>query len=223
MSSSSQISAAVAAPRAVNEDWMPLKEWHARHERHLKSPRREGAGIVFIGDSITEGWELAPAYERRFESYRPFNLGIGGDHTQHVLWRIQEGALDGLNPRVLVILIGVNNLNNSFSPEQTAGGIVAVVRASQAKLPAAKLLLLPILPAGQTEGDPLRRKIQQTNQGLSALSDPPTLTVQDVGHSLVEADGSIDTATMEDFLHPTFAGYERLTEAVGPVVARMME
>jgi hypothetical protein len=97
-------------PRTIEQPWMSLAEWRERHERQLIDPNRAHARIAFLGDSITQGWGDSMAFQASFGRYRPLNLGIGGDQTQHVLWRIEHGALGGVRPRLLVVLIGVNNL-----------------------------------------------------------------------------------------------------------------
>lgn len=210
------------SPRRVEQPWMSLKEWRRRHEQKLHAPHRLEAKLVVLGDSIVEGWADSAVFRRAFADYQPLNLGIGGDQTQHLLWRIDQGILDGTTARVAVVLIGVNNLGNGFAPEETVRGIAAVLERVRAKLPAARVLLLAVLPAGETPEDGLRAKIRATNAQLAALSVPPEVRVADVGGIFLEADGRIPKAQMADFLHPTALGQERLTEAVRPLVAELM-
>ena len=201
---------------------MSLAEWHRRHERQLRAPHRARAEILFLGDSITEAWCESAPFERAFGRYTPLNLGIGGDQTQHVLWRIDHGSLDGTSARLVVLLIGVNNLGNGFSPEQTLAGIQAVVARVQEQLPGVPVLLLSILPAGESPQDPLRRSVSETNERLNAWQPPPGVSVHDVGAVLLQPDASISPAIMADFLHPTALGQERLTAAVEPLVERAL-
>jgi lysophospholipase L1-like esterase len=212
----------VAAPRVVEEPWMSLAEWRARHQRQLAHPDRAVSKLVFLGDSITEAWVETSELRARFARHAPLNLGIGGDQTQHLLWRIDDGTLDGLSPRLLVLLIGVNNLGNGFSPEETLAGIGAVVESVQSHLPNTKLLLLQVLPAGRTTADPLREAIRATNARLAEFSDPGRVELFDAGNPLLESDGSIAPSTMEDFLHPTADGFATLTREVGPVIERLL-
>jgi type IV/VI secretion system ImpK/VasF family protein len=209
-------------PRIGNEPWLISEPWRAQHERQLAAPNRGRAKLVFLGDSITAGWISAPAYREHFRKYSPLNLGIAGDHTQNVLWRIEQGALDSLSPGLVVILIGVNNLGGGFTPEQTAGGVGAVVRAVQKRLPAASLLLLAILPAGQNPTDRLRQKVTETNRLIKSLAEPGRVFFEDIGSVLLEPDGTITKATLRDFLHPTAEGYERLSATLEPIVQRLM-
>lgn len=210
------------SPRRVEQPWMSLKEWRRRHEQKLRAPHRLEAQLVVLGDSIVEGWADSAAFRRAFADYTPLNLGIGGDQTQHLLWRIDQGILDGSSARLAVVLIGVNNLGNGFTPEQTVRGIAAVLERVRAKLPAARVLLLAVLPAGEMPADGLRTKIAATNSQLAALALPPEVRVADVGGIFLDPDGRIPKAQMADFLHPTALGQERLTEAVRPLVAELM-
>ena len=213
----------VPTPRSVEEPWMSLAEWRRRHAAQRHAEGRAQAEVVFLGDSITEGWGQSAAFHERFGHYHPLNLGIGGDQTQHVLWRIEDGTLDGLTPRLLVLLIGVNNLGNGQqSPEQTARGVAAILRAVRARRPHTPVLLLAILPAGQRSDDPLRQEIALTNPLLEKLAEPGSVSVLDVGASFLEKDGTISADVMQDFLHPNASGYATLTEAVAPAVERLL-
>ncbi|HEY6724390.1 MAG TPA: GDSL-type esterase/lipase family protein [Polyangiaceae bacterium] len=209
-------------PRQVEHEWMSLSEWRARHRAQLADPERSHARLVFLGDSITQGWAASAAYRAHFGRYRPLNLGVGGDQTQHVLWRLEDGALAGVHAELVVILIGVNNLSNGHSPAETVRGIQAVVREVERALPSTQLLLLSILPAGETADAPLRRRIVETNRALRVLGSE-RLRVLDVGGVFLDADERIPVELMGDFLHPSAAGYERLSEAVAPELARRLD
>jgi lysophospholipase L1-like esterase len=209
-------------PRLGEQPWMISDEWRAHHERQLHAFSRGQAKVIFLGDSITEGWGVAPAYRERFGKYTPLNLGLAGDFTQNVLWRIDHGALTGTNPDVLVLMIGVNNLAGGFSPQQTVAGIRAILAAVQAQLPTTRVLLLAILPARKNPDDSLRQHILDANRLLASVPLPPRVSMHDVGSVLLEPDGTLSKATMGDFLHPTAAGYERLSEAVAPLIDALL-
>jgi lysophospholipase L1-like esterase len=206
-------------PRIGEQPWMIDEPWRALHESQLKSSRRAKARVVFLGDSIIRGWAAAPAYREYFADYSPLNLGLAGDHTQNVLWRIEQGTLDGLHPEVVVVQIGVNNLAGGFAPEATVDGVRAVVAAVRARLPNAALVLLAILPAKAEPTDPLRRKIEQANRSLSQWAPSARVHFHDLGSVILERDGTISKATLRDFIHPTDAGYERLAKALAPLIA----
>lgn len=215
--------ATVAAPRVVEQPWMSLAEWRSRHERQLAAAGRTESEVVFLGDSITEAWADTDFLRQRLAKYHPLNLGIGGDQTQHVLWRIDQGTLDGLSPQLVVILIGVNNLGNGYQPEETADGVAAVVRRVEEKLPKARILLLSVLPAGQRPSDELRRAVDATNQLLPKLAEPGRVDLLDIGDVLLEKDGSIAPETMQDFLHPTADAYRDMTDVLVPAIERLLD
>jgi lysophospholipase L1-like esterase len=209
-------------PRIGEKPWLIAEAWRAHHERLLHAPGRATAKIIFVGDSITEGWGAAPAYREHFGKYSPLNLGLAGDTTQNVLWRIEHGALDGTQPRVVVLLVGINNLAGGFSPEQTSEGVRAVVTAIQTRLPTARVLLLAVLPARQDPANPLRESIKHANRLLANLAKPGRVELHDVGSVLLEPDGTISKAMLRDFVHPTPAGFEKLSQATAPLLDSLM-
>jgi lysophospholipase L1-like esterase len=209
-------------PRVGDQPWLISEEWRAHHERQLHAFGRATAKVIFLGDSITEGWSVVPAYREHFAKYSPFNLGIASDTTQNVLWRIEHGALDGTHPQVVVLMIGINNLAGGFSPQQTADGVRAIVGGVQAHLPAARVLLLGVLPARQDAANPLRGSIKEANQLMQGLAKPGRVELHDLGSVMLEPDGSISKSTMRDFLHPTAEGYERLSQAITPLLDSLM-
>ena len=151
----------------------------------------------------------AEAWAASLARFKPLNLGIGGDQTQHVLWRIRHGELDGLQPRMLVLLIGTNNLGSGiWDPAATARGIETVLQEIRTRLPATHILHLAIFPRGEFADDPMRAKVAETNQLLAGLAIPQR-TFVDMGSIFLDADGRISRALMDDFLHPTAAGYSR--------------
>jgi beta-glucosidase len=209
-------------PRIGQQPWMIAEDWLLRHERQVRSPRRAHAKIVFLGDSIVEGWAMAPAFREHFGKYAPLNLGLAGDHTQNVLWRIDNGTLDGVEPDVVVVLVGINNLAGGFTPQQTVAGVRAVIGAVQAQLPSTTVVLLAILPARRSPTSPLRQKVTEANRMLANLAKPGSVSFHDVGSALLEPDETMSTITSRDALHPTPAGYDRLTAAVAPIVEELM-
>ena len=209
-------------PRIGDKPWVISDEWRAQHERQLRALGRATAKVAFLGDSITEGWKVAPAYREQFGKYSPINLGIANDTTQNVLWRLEHGALDGTAPRVAVVLIGINNLAGGFTAEKTADGVRAVVASVQAHAPMARVLLLGVFPARQEATHPLRQNIKDANRLLAGLANPGRVEFHDLGSSLLEPDGSISKSTMHDFVHPTPDGFARVSVALAPVLDGLM-
>jgi beta-glucosidase len=204
------------------QPWLISEPWRAQHERQLRAPNRPRAKVVLLGDSITEGWGVAPSYKAELAKYSPLNLGIVGDTTQNVIWRVSHGALDGTHPELVVVMIGINNLAGGFTPEATADGVRAIVSATQSRLPGVRVLLLAVLPAREKASDPLRERIRQANRLIAGLASPGKVEFLDVGSVLLEPDGSISKATLRDFVHPTPEGFDKLTGAVAPRIAALL-
>ena len=105
-----------AVPRLGEQPWLISEEWRRHHERQLRSPKRDQAKVVFLGDSITQAWVMAPSYREQFAKYTPLNLGLSGEYTQNMLWRIEQGTLDGLHPGAIVVMIGVPLIEGWLAP-----------------------------------------------------------------------------------------------------------
>src|SRR3954471_2710235 len=157
-----------------------------RHKDFLnRIEQSKGAGdVIFLGDSITHGWEGQKAWQEHFGPFHPVNLGIGGDQTGHVLWRITDGhELDNLKPKAAVIMIGTNN-TGGHTAEQIAGGIKAIVEELKRQKPDIKILVLGVFPRGNRNdadketktipADKLNKKIPQINAIISKLDDGKT-------------------------------------------------
>jgi lysophospholipase L1-like esterase len=176
--------------------------------------------IAFIGDSITQGWEGAGknVWAKYYGSRKCLNFGVGGDQTQHVLWRFEQGQLEGLKPKVAVVMIGTNNGNNE---SEILEGVTAIINQIRSRLPETKIILLGIFPRGKTFS-PQRGKLLQVNQALAKLADDKVIYYVDIGSQLIEADGSISTGMMRDALHPGERGYEIWAEAIEPKLKELL-
>jgi hypothetical protein len=142
------------------------------------------------------------------------NLGIGGDRTQHVLWRLENGNLAGLKPKAAVVMIGTNNSNGEDNTvEQIADGVTAIVAKLRQVLPSTKVLLLPIFPRSENPS-PQRGKILQVNQILQKLADEQNVFWLDFGHKFINSNGSIPRDLMPDYLHLSPAAYALWAESI---------
>jgi lysophospholipase L1-like esterase len=209
-------------PRSKDYPWMSRASWWERHERTLRTEGRAQAELVFLGDSIFEGWDHQ-VYQKHYGPYQALNLGIGGDQTQHVLYRIHHGALSGLRPKVVVLLIGTNNLGlANASAESVAAGIETIVDETQARLPSSRILLLGILPRDRDPDSPARAQLARVNARIARLDDGSRVRFLDIGSRFLDADRTIPARLMQDYLHPTPAGYQVLAEAMAPLLAQML-
>ena len=210
------------SPRREDYPWMSRQEWCQRFQANLHDPARAGAQLVFMGDSITQGWtEKAPAvWSSAFGAFHPLRLGIGGDRTQNLIWRIDQGELAGLQPKLLVLLIGINNLSAGDAAVDTAHGVRVLLERIRAALPTTQVLMLGILPSGASAKDPLRARIQECNEELQRLAGSQVVYA-DIGAVFLTSDGSIDARLMPDALHPGEAGYQIFAGALGPWLQKL--
>jgi len=223
-----QASAPAAAATAVRNNTALIPAKHETKRTDLVMQRaRENPGpcdIVFIGDSITQGWEGSGknVWQKYYGDRKCLNLGVGGDRTQHVLWRFENGQLNGLKPKAAVLMIGTNNSNKDDNTEaDILEGVQAIVRQIRERLPQTKLLIVGIFPRGASFSTQ-RGKILQVNQPLAKMADDKMIHYVDFGSQLVEADGSISKATMPDYLHLSERGYVIWAEAIEPTLKAML-
>lgn len=191
-------------------------EWEAFHHMLANTPGKDKIELVFFGDSITARWENG-ILQAHWSKHHPAAFGIGGDRTQQLLWRIQQGELKGMKPKALVLLIGTNNLE-ADSPEAIATGIRQVITELKRALPGTRIIVMGILPRGQSANDPYRARIDQVNAIISRYDDGRRVRYIDPGSSLLMPDGSISRAIMPDYLHLSPLGYEMLAMKLDPVL-----
>ena len=200
--------------------------WKERHEQVKARNAQGGVNLVFIGDSITHyfGGEPEAKIVRAGEVWKKYyghrqavNMGFGWDRTEHVLWRLEKGELDGIAPKVAVVMVGVNNLLRDYSPEQTAEGIRAIVDLVGKKLPQTKILLLGILPFGI----PVSGKVRTANELISKFPDGRQIYFLDEWNMFLKSDSSIDKGLMSDTLHPNAKGYQIIAEAIEPKLTEL--
>jgi lysophospholipase L1-like esterase len=185
--------------------------------------------IEFIGDSIMQGWEGAGAkvWQEFYDKRKAVNFGVSGDRTQHVLWRFDQGQLDGIKARVAEIMIGTNNSNNNKaavednSAAEILEGVQAIVAQVRTRQPDTKILLLGIFPRGKTFS-PQRGKILEINEALARLDDGKNIFYMDLGPQFIENDGSISKSIMPDYLHPNETGYRIWANATEPKLKQLL-
>ncbi|WP_269523329.1 GDSL-type esterase/lipase family protein [Coraliomargarita parva] len=200
----------------------PKQPWIDRHNRIVKETLQKKPDLVFLGDSITDGWDnhgLA-VWKQHFGQYNPVNQGIAGDRTEHVLWRVKNGALGGnIQPKLVVLMIGTNNSNE---PEQIAEGVGAIIAKIRERCPQTKVLLLDIFPRGESPDNRGRIRNDAVNALLPRYANDQTVFWLPIGHQFLEPDGTLSKAIMPDYLHPRKAGYEIWAKAIDSMVAQLM-
>jgi lysophospholipase L1-like esterase len=209
-------------PRTVEYPWMSIERWHQMNDGLKARAAQGGVDVLFLGDSITEMWDKN-AWDSQFGKYRAANFGIGGDHTGNVLWRLKHDGMEKLRPKVVVLLIGVNNFGLcNEQPEQVAAGVKAVVAQLRTLYPDAKILLNAILPNGQLAQDERRAKARAVNREIAALDDGRHVFFRDYGARFLEPNGDIARETMPDFLHLTPKAYATWAGAMGPDIEKLL-
>jgi lysophospholipase L1-like esterase len=177
--------------------------------------------LLFVGDSITAGWQAHPQLWR--EKYAPYGagyLGKVGILVEWVMYRVKEGALDKIKPKVTVLMIGTNNIESSSGKKVAAeiSGLVHLIRSRSST----RVLLLGILPRDREPGTHNRREIAAANASLATLDDGDYVRFLDMGSRFLEADGTISPTVMPDFVHLSKRGYEIWAEAMQPLLNEMM-
>ena len=202
------------------------------HKGMLLREKRADLQVVFLGDSITMMWRSqsgyeggTPVWEQHYAPLRAGNFGISGDRTENVLWRITEGGdLDGLDPKVLVLLIGINNLiGGKNTPDQTAKGVTTIVSYLRTKLPNTKILLLGLFPCWERPDNPTRAQVRETNRLIMPLEDLDRVYYLDIGDRFLEPDGFIKKEKLRDLLHLSEIGYRIWAETMDPYLDDLLK
>jgi len=213
---------AQSANTALKAEPRPDQWWVDRQKATNERVKQGNVDMIFIGDSITQGWEgegkdlWASHYAKR----NAVNLGFSGDRTQHVLWRLDNGNIDGISPKLAVIMIGTNNCSTN-SAEEIAEGVTAIVKKLREKLPAMKILLLGIFPREEKPGE-ARAKLAKTNEIIAKLGDNKAVFFLDISASFLEPDGALPKSIMPDALHPNAKGYEIWAKGIEPKVKELL-
>jgi lysophospholipase L1-like esterase len=201
----------------------PDNKWMQRHEGMNARVKQGNVDLIFIGDSITHGWEGAgkDVWKKFYAKRNAVNLGISGDGTQHVLWRLDHGNIDGISPKLAVLMIGTNN-SGSNNPEGVADGIATIVEKLRTKLPQTKVLILAIFPRGPNNEFQPRQVNMKTNKIIEKLADGKNVFYLDIGQKFLAADGTLSKDVMPDLLHLSPQSYTTWAEAIEPTVKKLM-
>ena len=202
-------------PRMLSYPWMSLARWFNLHAEDVALAEAGESKLVFWGDSITEGWKGKAAWDQHFAPLGAVNFGIGGDMTQNLLWRLDNGSTGKLDPDNVVLLIGTNNYGfTDESPVEVAAGVVTVVGKLQQSYPNADILLMAVFPRSREADHPHREKIRLLNMAIQSLGEQPGITFLDIGEKFLLPDGTIDPELMPDYLHLSENGYAIWADAI---------
>jgi len=224
------LSAQAANPPALNAPSVPATRssptnWLARHEGFVAQAKIGGIDLLFMGDSITDGWRNkgSNVWRKFYAPRQAANFGIGGDRTQHALWRIQHGELAGIKPKVAVLMIGTNNSKDD-QPEPIADAIKLIVQEMRARCPGTKVLLLAVFPRNKP-ADTLEQLAtnRKVNEIIAKFDDGRNVRFLDINQVFLGPDGKVPADIMPDFLHPNEQGYQLWAEAMEPTLAPMMK
>ena len=197
--------------------------WMKRHEGMNERVAKGNVDLIFIGDSITQAWEGAgkEVWAKHYAPRNAVNLGISGDRTQHVLWRLENGNIKDISPQLAVIMIGTNNSGRD-KPEQTAEGVSLIVKQLRKELPETKVLLLAVFPRGAGPDDAKRKDNDGVNEIISSLADGEMIYYLDIADAFLDSDGNLSKQVMPDLLHLNAASYQKWADAIEPTVEKLM-
>lgn len=229
----SALTALLACSLSANTAIEPVprdEKWVGRHDGFVQIAKAGGVDVLFVGDSITDGWRTKGKllWDGHFAPLKAANFGIGGDRTQHVLWRLKNGELDGISPKVVVLMIGTNNtgFERDKSPRntetETIAGVTAVVKELRAKLPSSKILLLAVFPRGDKDSVS-RKQVNAVNEGIAKLHDGKAVTYLDINQRFLYPDGTLPKEIMPDLLHPNEVGYAIWADAIKEPLAALLK
>ena len=216
-------------PHPLEQVWA-MDWWIPRHEEKLARIRELAAAhrpvdLVFIGDSITHNWEKdgQAVWARHYAKYNALDLGFGGDHTENVLWRLQHGEIDGIRPKVAVVMIGTNNTGDRLEdPRSTAAGIRRILDEIRRRQPDTRILLLAVFPRDEQPTGAARRLNDRVNAIISGYADGEHVFFLDITRQLTNADGTLSRDVMPDLLHPNEKGYGIWADRMEPTLLQLL-
>lgn len=206
--------------------------WMGRHLEFVEVAKtKNDCQVLFLGDSITDYWrtKAIDIWNAKFAPLGAVNFGMAGDRTQHLLWRLQNGEIGVLRPKVVVVMIGTNNIGLEKDKKtvrntsaEIAEGVKANVDYLRSQLPEAKILLLGLFPRGEKDS-PARAQVAEINRQIAAFDDGQHIFYLDIGPKFLEADGSIPKKVMPEMLHPTAKGYQIWADAIEEPLAKLLK
>ena len=217
------------SPRLDKKSGKPDDRFLRRHGSFVAEAKKGDVDLLLMGDFLTDDWRgndkngVKAIYDKAFGKYKPANFGQGADYTQHVLWRLQNGELDGITPKVMMLLIGGTNGSNGDAPEKIAAGVAKIIQCVRQKSPTTKVLLLSVPPRGE-KPSALRNRHTSVNPFLAKMDDGgKTVMYVDLGAKIMQLDGTVSKEIMPDFFHFSEKGYQIWADAVEAPLKLLMQ
>lgn len=206
---------------------MPEAHRQRQHEDLVKqvAKLKGELDLVFVGDSITQGWGSngQEVWKSCYGGVKSLNLGMASNRVEHALWRVQNGELEGISPKVVVILIGVNNIYQRpvCTAAQVAEGVALLINTIHIRSPRSTFLLLGVFPSGDKDSG-YRTQAREINALLARYDDGKIVRFLDLGEKLLEPDGSASAEVLYDKLHLSAKGYAIWAAAMNPLLSEMV-
>ncbi len=227
--SSSEVGEAVIPEHSATIAVSRSDRWAKKHLRLVQKAEESGVELLFLGDSITNRRTIdaIPVWEEFYGDRHAFSLGSGGDRTEHTLWRIEHGEIERLQPKLVVLLIGTNNIvqkgdSAANTPREIADGVHAIVRGLLSKMPETQILVNAIFPRGRGRHNNLRKPVVEIRPMLAKLAEGERVHFIDVGEVFLNEQGVIPKKIMVDALHLTQRGYRLWAQAIEAKVVELL-
>jgi lysophospholipase L1-like esterase len=198
----------------------------------VEKAKKGGIDIYFVGDSITRRWgtkdpqyrEMLQNWTTNFFGWNAGNFGWGADTIQNILWRMENGELEGVNPRIIVVLAGINNVGNvpggDEKVEDITRGLKAIVRVCQKKAPNAIIVLTALFP--RNDNMAVIPEINKINENMAEMADGKKVRYLNVNDRLADKDGRLFPGMSRDKLHPTVKGYQVWADGLKPLFTEIL-
>ena len=200
------------------------------HEQLLRKARQGRIDIYFEGDSITRRWgaadypEFLANWKTNFFGWNAADFGWGADAIENMLWRLEHGELDGINPKIIVLLAGINNVGTRPGGEEKVAnitrGLKALVSLCQQKAPNAVIILTAMFP--RNDNMAVIPEINQINENIAKMADGKKIRYLNVNEKLAGADGKLFPGMSRDRLHPTLKGYQIWADGLKPIFTEIL-
>jgi lysophospholipase L1-like esterase len=200
------------------------------HEQLLEKAKEGGIDVYFLGDSITRRWgatdypEFLANWRTNFFGWNAANFGWGADNIENILWRVENGELDGVNPKIIVVLAGINNVGTvpggDVKVENITRGLKALVSACQQKAPNAIIILTAIFP--RNDNMAVIPTINRINDNLGKMADGKKIRFLNVNDKLADKDGKLFEGISKDKLHPSLEGYQIWADGLKPIFTEIL-